>query len=334
MSSIFPKVRDVWSRRTLPAKLFSFASIGVVNLGVDVTFFTLAFQFLHLPLVASNVICWMVAVTGSYAMNAKITFGQETGGVFSIERYLRFAASGILGLVISTTVLVWLSRYTNVPVAKLASIIAGFGFNFSMSHFVVFRSYRMTSKRPAVHPKRSDEPLAIVRRIKTLKTIYRTKLQPQKLLHRIFVPADERREEYFGRKMASLREWAAKNPEKPRGEILEEASRINPYFLKLSRRWVWPKDLDASLREHAKQAPPEHGIDEQALRGALALLQDPPTQERFKGLVVEELERLPDFERDLGVSRRQARPSALCRAFWLRWPCRYRAAAAARPGSS
>ena len=147
MYPILLKIIDAWSRRTLLAKLFSFASIGVVNVAVDVTFFTISFQFLHLPLVASNLVAWLIAVTGSYAMNTKITFGRETGGTFSIDRYLRFAASGILGVIVATTVLVVLSRYTNVPTAKLASIIAGFGLNFSMSHFIVFRSAKIDPVR-------------------------------------------------------------------------------------------------------------------------------------------------------------------------------------------
>jgi putative flippase GtrA len=139
MNSILLRIADAWHRRTVLAKLFSFASIGVVNVAVDVSVFTLSFQFLHLPLIASNIVAWLIAVTGSYAMNTKITFGRETGGALSIGRYLRFATSGIFGVIVATTVLVLLSRYTNVPVAKLGSIIAGFGVNFSISHFIVFR---------------------------------------------------------------------------------------------------------------------------------------------------------------------------------------------------
>jgi putative flippase GtrA len=139
MLAILLEIKDAWSRRTLLAKLFSFASIGLVNVAVDVSVFTVALQFLGLPLIASNVISWLVAVTGSYTMNSKITFGRETGGALSLERYLRFAASGILGVIVATTVLVIFSRYTNVPIAKFASIVAGFGLNFCMSHFLVFR---------------------------------------------------------------------------------------------------------------------------------------------------------------------------------------------------
>jgi putative flippase GtrA len=139
MSATFQKIANAWKQRTILAKLFSFASIGVINVVIDLSVFTIALQIIHLPLVASNVVAWAVAVTGSYAMNTKITFGKETGGALSVERYLRFAASGILGVAVATTVLVLLSRCMSVPTAKLASIAAGFGVNFSMSHFVVFR---------------------------------------------------------------------------------------------------------------------------------------------------------------------------------------------------
>ena len=140
MGSLLLKIADAWHQRTLLAKLLSFASIGVVNLAVDLSVFTVAFQIAHLPLVASNVVAWAIAVTGSYAMNSKITFGKETGGALNVVKYLRFAASGIFSVIVTTTVLVFLSHYTNVPAAKLASIVVGFGVNFSMSHFLVFRT--------------------------------------------------------------------------------------------------------------------------------------------------------------------------------------------------
>jgi putative flippase GtrA len=134
------KIADAWRRRTMLAKLFGFASIGFINVAVDVSVFTIAFQLLGLPLILSNVISWLVAVTGSYTLNSKITFGRETGGALSIGRYLRFVASGIAGVIVATSVLVLLAPYTNIPAAKLASIVVGFGVNFCMSHFFVFRN--------------------------------------------------------------------------------------------------------------------------------------------------------------------------------------------------
>jgi putative flippase GtrA len=142
MAALLTNVADAWHRRTMLAKIFSFASVGMVNLVVDVATFMVAFQFANLPLILANVAAWLVTVSGSYAMNTKITFGRETGGKYSLGQYVSFAASGIFGLVIATTVLVVLSRYVNVPVAKLTSIVAAFGVNFSVSHFIVFRMPR------------------------------------------------------------------------------------------------------------------------------------------------------------------------------------------------
>jgi putative flippase GtrA len=140
MEPIVSQITAAWRSRTIVAKLFSFATIGVVNVAVDIIVFSIAYRLFDLPLVPSNVIAWALAVSGSYAMNTKITFGRETGGAFSWEYYLRFAASGILGVIVGTIALVVLSQYTNVFAAKFASIIAAFGVNFSMSHFVVFRT--------------------------------------------------------------------------------------------------------------------------------------------------------------------------------------------------
>ena len=155
LTAIFTRISDDWKRRTVLAKLFSFASIGILNVVVDLSVFTIALRILHSPLVASNVIAWAIAVTGSYAMNTKITFGHETGGTLAFGRYLRFAASGVLGVIVATTVLVLLSGYVSIPLAKLASIVAGFAVNFSMSHFVVFRNPKASS--PEARPATSIE---------------------------------------------------------------------------------------------------------------------------------------------------------------------------------
>src|SRR5205085_10205888 len=74
--------------------LFSFASIGVLNVAVDVTVFSIAYKLFDLPLVVSNIISWSVAVSGCYAMNTNVTFGLETSGALSWKRYIGFAASG------------------------------------------------------------------------------------------------------------------------------------------------------------------------------------------------------------------------------------------------
>jgi putative flippase GtrA len=72
-------------------------------------------------------------------MNTMITFRAESGRILRRKDYVNFVASGILGVIATTTTLVVLTHFMPVIAAKLCSILAGFVVNFTMSHFVVFR---------------------------------------------------------------------------------------------------------------------------------------------------------------------------------------------------
>ena len=143
-------------------KAVSFALIGVINVAVDTTVFLLTYSYLRSPaaalrpldalaqwcactspdtlvLVTANIAAWVVAVSSSYAMNSFITFAAESGRRLRWRDYGTFVASGILGVVASTTVLVVAAQFMPVLPAKGCAILASFAFNFSMSHFVVFR---------------------------------------------------------------------------------------------------------------------------------------------------------------------------------------------------
>jgi putative flippase GtrA len=125
--------------RPLAAKMATFATIGLGNTLIDFGVFTFAYKFLELPLVPSNVLSWLIAVSGSYVMNSLITFHAESGRTLNRKGYLTFVASGILGVIAATTALVVLSYFMPVFAAKLGSILVGFVVNFTMAHFVVFR---------------------------------------------------------------------------------------------------------------------------------------------------------------------------------------------------
>lgn len=117
-----------------------FAMIGVGNTLIDFGVFTVAYKIIGLPIVASNVVAWMVAVSCSYVLNTYITFHVESGSQIRYRDFLAFAASGVLGMVMTTTVLVLLSHYVHVLLAKAMSILIGFAVNFTMSNLVVFRA--------------------------------------------------------------------------------------------------------------------------------------------------------------------------------------------------
>jgi putative flippase GtrA len=143
-------------------KAISFALIGVVNVMIDGGVFLIAYAYLNsseaalrrldavatacgcatrekVLLISANLTSWVVAVSCSYVMNSHITFAAESGRRLRWRDYGTFVASGILGAIANTVGLVVAADFMPVLAAKGCGILAGFGVNFSMSHFVVFR---------------------------------------------------------------------------------------------------------------------------------------------------------------------------------------------------
>ena len=139
-ASLIAWLGAAWQRRALALKAASFATVGVVNTLVDLCVFLLSYNLLRLPLIPANVLAWLVAVSGSYVMNCFITFAAESGRRLRWRDYGAFVASGIAGLIANTTTLVVASYWIPVLAAKLLAIAVSFAVNFSLSHFVVFRS--------------------------------------------------------------------------------------------------------------------------------------------------------------------------------------------------
>ena len=134
------RLAQAWQERAISLKAASFAMVGVVNTLIDLGIFLLAYNIFAVPLVPANVLAWLIAVSGSYVMNSFITFAAESGRQLRLRDYGTFVASGVAGVVTNTTVLVVASYWMPVLAAKLLAIAASFLVNFSLSHFVVFRS--------------------------------------------------------------------------------------------------------------------------------------------------------------------------------------------------
>src|ERR1700682_1425717 len=141
-------VGAIGARAAFLKKAASFGLVGVVNTGVDFAVFWTAVQKFGLPLVAANVLSWVVAISGSYVMNSLFTFAAESGGKLGWRPYGTFAASGIVALIANTTTLlvaaklmplVLVGEDAQLAAAKACAILASFVVNFSLSHFVVFR---------------------------------------------------------------------------------------------------------------------------------------------------------------------------------------------------
>jgi putative flippase GtrA len=158
------RLATAWRNRALSLKAASFAIIGLVNTAVDYAIFFVAragfahsaaalafFDWLSgrchcgapgtILLIAANIASWAVAVSGSYLLNATITFAAESGRRLSRRHYLAFVGSGIAGLIANTATLIVAAQILALPVwlAKACAVLASFIVNFLLSHFVVFR---------------------------------------------------------------------------------------------------------------------------------------------------------------------------------------------------
>lgn len=155
-------VAAVEARLVLMRKAASFAAIGVVNTLVDAVIFFIGYSYVtatpealrliaagadacrcsspdNLRLILINISAWLIAVSGSYAMNSFITFAAESGRRLAWRAYGTFVASSVLGAVANTATLVIAAQILPVMAAKACAILVSFVVNFSMSHFVVFR---------------------------------------------------------------------------------------------------------------------------------------------------------------------------------------------------
>lgn len=135
------RLRVAWAERAVALKAVSFALIGVVNSAIDFAVFSFAYYFLALPILVSNSMAWVVAVSGSYVMNSTITFATESGRKLAFDRYIGFALSQFAGFLANTLTVWCMVELAHMPAwaGKLVAIFVSFAVNFSLSHFVVFR---------------------------------------------------------------------------------------------------------------------------------------------------------------------------------------------------
>lgn len=136
------RLTEAWRGRTLALKAISFAVVGLVNSVVDFSVFSFAYYYAGLPIIAANALAWVIAVTGSYILNSTITFAHESGRKLTAKSYFSFALSQVAGFFANTGTVWCLVELAHVPAwaAKVAAIAVSFAVNFSLSHFLVFRT--------------------------------------------------------------------------------------------------------------------------------------------------------------------------------------------------
>jgi putative flippase GtrA len=125
--------------RTLISEAFRFGLVGLFNAGVDIGVFFLALASVTDSIIVANVISWLVAVTSSYAMNARFTF-TAAARPLSFADYLKFVVTQVGGFVAHTATIVVAVPYMPLIIAKPLGILVGFAVNFTLARGLVFRA--------------------------------------------------------------------------------------------------------------------------------------------------------------------------------------------------
>lgn len=128
-------------------KAVSFGLIGFFNTAIDFAVFSFGYYVLGLPIIAANLLSWAFAVSASYVLNSTITFSIEARRELNVRTYGTFVLAQLAGFAANTTTILVAAHFVPVLFGKVLATGVSFMVNFSLSHFLVFRT-------PAAEPLR------------------------------------------------------------------------------------------------------------------------------------------------------------------------------------
>jgi putative flippase GtrA len=139
--SAFLPARLFAQHRLLAQQFIRFCCVGVTGLAIDIA--TVYALRAALGLIGAGMVAYVIAATGTWAMNRHWTFrGQNSGPAH--YQWLRFLLANLLGFVLNrgtyTMLILTLPVAAAQPVIAIAAgSLAGLFVNFSLSRRVVFR---------------------------------------------------------------------------------------------------------------------------------------------------------------------------------------------------
>lgn len=118
-----------------------FGTIGIVNTILDFSIFMVLVHGLYLPILWSNIIAFIIAVTNSFILNRSWTFSNPAGYSLNFKSgYLRFLIGNSIGMALGTLLIYLLMPYMNVEPAKICSVGASLIWNYFYAKYFVFLS--------------------------------------------------------------------------------------------------------------------------------------------------------------------------------------------------
>ncbi len=113
--------------------------VGVINVTVDAVGFVLLASGLGLPVALANAISFSSAIVVSYTLNSRWTFLDRSNSSQHSRQFLLFFGINLIGLALSTMLVVTFDHFMDKTLAKIASIPIIFFYNYFASSRLVFR---------------------------------------------------------------------------------------------------------------------------------------------------------------------------------------------------
>jgi len=116
-----------------------FVVVGLINTGIDLAVFSVAFYGLGLHLITANTLAYSIATINSYLMNKFWTFAGRSGSEVSKTEFTRFVLFNLGGLALSNMTVYVFAGFVRPIVAKLGAIGVTFVWNYLTIRRFVFR---------------------------------------------------------------------------------------------------------------------------------------------------------------------------------------------------
>ncbi|WP_026622958.1 putative flippase GtrA (plasmid) [Ensifer sp. WSM1721] len=130
------RARSGW---LLPPTLIRFGIVGVINVAVDLGGFILLAIGSGLPGPTANIVSFSAAIVTSYMLNNFWTFRRPGNRQGHSRRFVLFITVNVVGLTLSTGLVLVFMQFSGKLAAKLASIPIVFLWNYLASKYIVFR---------------------------------------------------------------------------------------------------------------------------------------------------------------------------------------------------
>jgi putative flippase GtrA len=121
----------------------------MINTAVDISAFACLYELAGFGVISSNVLAFLLAVSGSYIMNRLITFADRRSSS-GIGRFVRFVTVAVVAMAVSTAVVYLASKVMHPLIGKMIATVASTFINYiATNRFVFTAESTPTAPRPS-----------------------------------------------------------------------------------------------------------------------------------------------------------------------------------------